>query len=129
MGDSSDGAAAGAGTGDDGGFAPLAAGALAATSVLPPWIPVISARLERVIRGEPATTAAYDPFGDPPTASALGFSIVDALALIATLGLPLLIRIETCKYAAHEPHYLKPGFSSGLPRVGLPVRELLMDTR
>jgi hypothetical protein len=108
--DSSDGAAAGAGAGGDGGFAPLAAGALAATSVLPPWIRVISARLERVIRGGPATTSAYEPFGDPSAASALGFSIVDALALIATLGLRLLVRIETCKYTAHEPHYLKHGF-------------------
>ena len=114
MGDSSDGAAAGAGARDDGGFAPLAAGALAATSVLPPWIRVISERLERVIRGGPATTATYEPLGDPPANSALSFSIVAALALIATLGLRLLIRIETCKYAAHEPHYPKPGFYAGL---------------
>jgi hypothetical protein len=32
---------------------------------------------------------------------------VDALAMIATLELPLRIFIETCKYAAHEPHYQK----------------------
>ena len=89
MGDSSDGPAASVGARDDGGFAPLAAVALAATSVLPPSIQVISARLERVIWGEPATTAAYEPFGDPPAASALGFSIVDALALIPTLRLHL----------------------------------------
>ena len=67
--------------------------------------------MERVIREEPATaTAAYELFGDPPAASALGFSVADALALIATLGLRLLIRNETCKYAAREPHYLKTGF-------------------
>ena len=59
--------------------------------------------------GEPATTATYEPSEDLSAAFALGFSIVDALALIATLGLRLLVRIETCKYAAHEPHYLKPG--------------------
>ena len=51
------------------------------------WIRVISARLERVIRGGDAATVAYETFAElrgAPAASALGFSIVDALALIAS---------------------------------------------
>ena len=53
MGDTSAGAPPVTGAGGDGGFASasLAAGELAATSVLPPWIRVIAARVERVIRG------------------------------------------------------------------------------
>ena len=74
-GDSSAGAAFGAGARGDGGFAPLAAGALAATLVLPPWIRVASGRLERVVGGGHAATAAYEPFGDPSTAPALRTSV------------------------------------------------------
>ena len=115
VGDTSAGAPPIAGTGGDGGFASasLAAGALAATSVLSPWIRVIAARLERVIRGGDATTAAYEPFGDPSATSALRIAIVEELAMIATPVLRVRLRIETCKYAAHEPHYQKPGFYAG----------------
>jgi hypothetical protein len=61
-------------------------------------------RLER--RGE-AATAAYEPGGDPPRDTALLCSIVDALAMRATGVLRPRVFIETCKYAAHEPHYQK----------------------
>ena len=68
--------------------------------VLLRWIRVISARLERVIREEPATaTAAYEPFGDPPAASALGIAIVEELAMIATPVLRVRVGIETCKFS------------------------------
>ena len=101
MGDTSAGAPPVAGAGGDGSFASvsIAAGALAATSVLSPWIRVIAARVERVTRGGDATTSAYEPFGDPSAASALRFFIVEELAAIATAVLRLRFGIETCAFS------------------------------
>jgi hypothetical protein len=117
VGDTSAGAPPVAGAGGDGDFASvsLAARVLAATSVLSPWIRVIAARLERVIGRGDAATAAYEPFGDSSAASALGFSFVSMLAMIVTPVLRVRVCIETCKYAAHGPHYQKPGFYAGCP--------------
>ena len=99
MGDTSAGAPPVAGAGGDGGFASafLAAGALAATSVLSPWIRVIAARVERVIYGGDATKTAYEPFGDPSAASRI--AIVEELSMIATPVLRVRVGIETCKFS------------------------------
>ena len=101
MGDTSAGAPPVAEAGGDGCFAlaSVAAGALAATLVLPRWIRLIAARLERVIRGGDAATAAYEPSGDPSAAFALGFFIVEESAAIATRALRLRVGIETCKFS------------------------------
>ena len=52
----------------------------------------------------------------PPGDTALICSSVDALAMRATGVLRPRVFIETCKYAAHEPHYQKTW-----ARVGKPV--------
>ena len=101
VGDTSAGSPPVAGAGGDGCFAPasVAAGALAATSVLPRWIRVIAARLERVIGGGDAATAAYEPSGNPSAASGLRFFIVEESAALATRVFLLRVRIETCKFS------------------------------